>query len=57
MLFALAIELLAALIRSTRVVVGLTIRGLEQKVSLYADDRLIYLADRQSSLPALLDII
>lgn len=36
---------------------GLTIGGLEEKVSFYVDDMLIYLADPQSSLPTLLNII
>lgn len=57
LLFALAIEPLEALIRSSGEVRGLMIGGLEGKVSLYADDMLIYLADPQSSLPTLLDII
>lgn len=57
LLFALAIEPLAALIRSIPAIVGLTIESLEEKVSLYADDMLIYLADPLSSLPAFLKII
>ena len=57
LLFALAIEPLAALVRSCGAVAGPTIGGLEEKVSIYADDMLIYLSDSQSSLPALLDLI
>lgn len=57
LLFLLAIEPLAALIRSSGEIKGLMTGGLEEKVSLYADYMLIYLEDPQSSLPALLEII
>lgn len=57
LLFALAIEPLAALIRSSGEIRGLTIGDLEEKVSLYVDDMLIYLENPQSLLPAMLDII
>lgn len=56
LLFALAIEPLAALIRSSSLITGLVIGDLEEKVSLYADNMLIYLAEPQSSLSALLSI-
>lgn len=57
LLFALAIEPLGELLRSSSSVNGLVLGGLEELVSIYADNMFIYLANPQSSLPTLLCII
>lgn len=54
LLFALAIEPLAAKLREGDRVRGLQIGDLEERVSLYADDMLLYLSDPDSSLSFLL---
>uniref|UniRef100_A0A803JEC5 Reverse transcriptase domain-containing protein n=1 Tax=Xenopus tropicalis TaxID=8364 RepID=A0A803JEC5_XENTR len=53
-LFALAIEPLAILIRNSPSIQGLTYGNISEKVSLFADDILVYLANPAQSLPALL---
>lgn len=53
-LFALALEPLAILLRTSRQVVGMRVGPLEEKVSLYADDTLLYLHEAVSSLRAAL---
>lgn len=53
----MAIEPLAELIRANLAIEGLMINRLEEKVLLYTDDMFIYLADSQSSLYTLLQII
>lgn len=56
-LFALAVEPLATLIRGTPDIVGIR-RGLsEEKISLYADDALIYFGDTTTSLQTLMALI
>ena len=57
LLFALAIEPLAALLRSDVGIKGCSINDREEKTSLYADDMLLYLADAGSSLTSALDRI
>ncbi|XP_041429991.1 protein max isoform X1 [Xenopus laevis] len=54
LLFALAIEPLAIRIRSNPQIVGLQLQRWEEKLSLYADDMLVYLADPRDSLSRLL---
>ena len=49
-LFALAIEPLAALIRADEEIRGIRVGSLHEKISLYADDALLYLADSSASL-------
>lgn len=53
-LFALALEPLTAHIRSDRAIKGIKVGPLEEKLSLYADDSLLYLADASESLRAAL---
>lgn len=50
LLFALAMELLAVRIRNSSIIRGLPINGMEERISLYADDTLVYLGDSQDSL-------
>lgn len=45
LLFALAVEPLAMMIRENPAIVGLYRGQLEEKISLYADDALLYLGD------------
>jgi len=54
LLFALAIEPLAIAIRSNTFITGIKFGTNEHKLSLYADDLLLYITDPQSSLPPLL---
>ncbi|XP_012819057.2 uncharacterized protein LOC105947410 [Xenopus tropicalis] len=56
-LFALAIEPLAILIRNTPGIKGLTYGNIKEKVSLYADDLLVYLVDPRDSLTSLLQLV
>lgn len=53
-LFALALEPLAILIRESQEISGIRVGNLEEKISLYADDALLYLKDSGSSLSAAL---
>lgn len=55
-LFTLALEPLAILIRNSSEVCGLQVGCLEEKLSLYADDALLYLNDAGPSLLAVLQI-
>lgn len=55
-LFALAVEPLATLIRATDSIHGIHV-GVVEKISLNANDTLLYLNDVVSSLPAALQII
>ena len=57
LLFALAIEPLAIVLRICKDFKGLLREGQEFKVSLYADNLLLYMSDPTSSLPHLLDIL
>lgn len=51
-LFALALEPLAILVRESPAIPGLLVGRLEEKISLYADDALLYLNDAGPSLMA-----
>lgn len=55
-LFALAMEPLAILIRSSAIIKGITVEPLTEKLSLYADDALLYLLDASTSLEATLGL-
>lgn len=57
LLFALAIEPLAMALRSNPLIKGIVRYGHEHKVSLYADDLLLYVSDLSVSVPAALTII
>lgn len=57
LLFTIAIETLAAMIRADTTVKGCRLNDLEEKTSLYADDMLLYLADARGSLSQALHII
>lgn len=56
-LFALSLEPLAILVRESLEVRGLQIGCLEEKISLYAEDALLYLNDAGPSLTAALELI
>lgn len=57
LLFALTIEPLAIALRENVNIKGIVRGGIENKVSLYADDMLLYLTDPSASLPKLLDLL
>ncbi|KAM9324524.1 tRNA-splicing endonuclease subunit Sen15 [Gastrophryne carolinensis] len=57
LLFALAIEPLPSLIRDSAEIQGWKLGQVVEKVSMYADDTLVYLADAKGSLEALLELI
>lgn len=56
-LFALAIEPLAQKIRETDKIKGITIGKCEYKLSLYADDLLLYLNKANTSIPDVIEIL
>lgn len=56
-LFALAVEPLASQIRSEPTIKGIRVGVVEEKISLYTDDTILYLSDVSSSLPAALRLI
>lgn len=56
LLSALAVEPLAIAIRSNSVIKGIKIGTNEHKLSLYADDLLVYLTNPQFSIPPLLHV-
>uniref|UniRef100_A0A3B3IBF2 Reverse transcriptase domain-containing protein n=1 Tax=Oryzias latipes TaxID=8090 RepID=A0A3B3IBF2_ORYLA len=56
-LFAIAIEPLAIWLRAEERFKGIVRSGITHKVSLYADDVLLYISDPLKSLPILLDIL
>lgn len=57
LLFALTIEPLAIALRSSIEIKGIVRGGTEHKVSLYADDMLVYMSDPDRSLPKLLELL
>lgn len=57
LLFSIAIEPLACLIRSAPDIVGFRIGALEERISLYADDMLLYLGNMTSSITPVMSII
>uniref|UniRef100_A0A3P9KND8 Reverse transcriptase domain-containing protein n=1 Tax=Oryzias latipes TaxID=8090 RepID=A0A3P9KND8_ORYLA len=56
-LFALAIEPLAESIRQDLIIRGVSAGGTQHKISLYADDILLYVTEPPSSIPRLIEII
>lgn len=56
-LFALAIEPLAILLRTSPELGGIKVGPLTERLSLYADDALLYLPDASTSLSSALEII
>lgn len=57
LLFALAMEPLAIAIRAQEAISGLEIGGYVHKISLYADDVMLYLTNPESSLPNLSQLL
>lgn len=57
LLFNLAIEPLAEAIRSSTDIFGIDIGKKNNKISLYADDVILYLSTPEKSIPAALDLI
>ena len=57
LLFNLAIEPLAVALRQSNEILGINRGGQTHKVSLYADDLLLFLSDPENSIPKCLDII
>ena len=57
MLFAIAIEPLSITLRYSPLFKGITRNGIEYKLSLYADDLLLYITDPTLSIPAISSIL
>ena len=57
LLFALAIEPLAIALRSNDAIQGIIRAGWEQKVSLYADDLLLFISNPDTSFPRALSVL
>ena len=57
LLFNLAIEPLACAIRSNSKIAGIKFGGAEHKISLYADDLLMYIMDPLTSFPLILECL
>jgi len=57
LLFALALEPLAETIRNHNGLSGVTLGDIEYKISLYADDILLFITKPENSIPALVAII
>uniref|UniRef100_A0A3B1IPQ1 Reverse transcriptase domain-containing protein n=1 Tax=Astyanax mexicanus TaxID=7994 RepID=A0A3B1IPQ1_ASTMX len=57
LLFAVAIEPLAEALRSNNHITGIFRHNREQKLSLYADDLLIYVSNLPTSIPTILSIL
>lgn len=56
-LFNLTIEPLAEAIRANEEIAGINIGKTQNKISLYADDIILYLTSPERSIPAVLDLI
>lgn len=57
LLFSLAIEPLATKLRDNPRMTGLRVGGIEERVSLYVDDMLLYLQDPEASLSTAFQLI
>lgn len=57
LLFVLAIEPLALAIRSKSSIPGIVRGGIEHKVSLYADDLLLYMSSAETAIPSALNLL
>lgn len=57
LLFALAVEPLATSVRESKFIKPISIDDDDQKISLYADDIVVFLADPKSFIPHLLNLI
>lgn len=57
LLFAIAVEPLAVMLRGEVSIKGIWRSGLEHRISLYADDILLFLSDPLTSLPITLNIL
>lgn len=57
LLFAIAIEPLALLLRATEEFIGIKRGKMEHKVSLYADDLLLYISNPVKSVPVIMEIL
>lgn len=57
LLLALAIEPLACIVRATPAIIGFKCAREEERISLYADDLLLYLGDVQSSISPVMAIV
>lgn len=57
LLFALAIEPLAIALRENQQIIGITRNTAEHKVTLYADDLLLFISNPQASLPVALTLL
>ena len=56
-LYALVAESFAQLVRLNSTIKGISVGNLEHKISLYADDTLIYISNLDQSIPNLLSLI
>ena len=56
-LFAISIEPLAELIRSNPLILGISDKTKDHKLSLYADDVILYIRDPSTSIPELLKVL
>lgn len=56
-MFCLALEPLAAALRSSTDFPGVSVGGIVHKLMLYADDVLLFVSEPQRSVPCLLNII
>lgn len=57
LLFAIAMEPLAIAFRSNQNIFGISRADKEQRISLYADDVVLYISDPEASLPNVLEIL
>ncbi|KAK7896685.1 hypothetical protein WMY93_022010 [Mugilogobius chulae] len=57
LLFAIAVEPLAIALRQNVLIKGITRMGLEHKISLYADDTLLFISNPVSGIPVLLTLL